>query len=136
MMKPPPDYAPISDGAWIDYFRDAHRGDAGNDWTPTYTSLTETGAATHTGFYKRLSQTLYQVRVRIVPGTNTSSTAGTTYLNNFPLTGSAFGSLTAINETTLLPIGTAVFASNGRIYTPTWANVTAPITISGLIEAR
>jgi len=136
MIAPPPDYEPFGGQRWIDHVKAMWRGDAGDTWTPTYTSLTESGTATHTGFYKRLSQTLYQVRVRIVPGTNTSSVAGTTYLNNFPLTGSAFGHLIAINETTILPIGTAVFASNGRIYTPTWTTVTAPITISGIIEAR
>lgn len=136
MIAPPPDWETFGGGKWIQHFKDMWRGDGGDEWTPTYTSLTETGAATHTGKYIRLSQNLYRLRIRIVPATDTSSTAGTTFLNNFPLTGNAFGALSVVNETTNLSIGTAVFNSNGRIYLPTWANVTAPITVSGLIEAH
>jgi len=120
---------------WFQFLEGLWRGDKGNDWTPTYSGLTETGAATHTARYFRVSASLYYVRIRVVPSTDTSSTAATTYLSNFPLTVPAMGTLQVLNETTLLPIGVAVVSTNGRIYPPTWTTVTAPITICGMIEA-
>lgn len=136
-MRPPLENAINTAGTvssqWSLFFKYLWNGDQGQDYTPTATSLT--GTATITGRYYRLSKGLYYLRIRVVPATDTSSVAGTTYAS-FPMTVPAFGNLGVINETTNQSIGTAVITSNGRIYLPTWTTVTAPITISGIIEAQ
>lgn len=128
---------PINSGGkasniWLLFFKYLFNGDEGKDFSPTYTNLT--GTATHTARYFRISQNLYYLRIRIVPDTSTSSVAGSTYLD-FPLSVPAFGNLGVVNETSNQSLGSAVINTNQRIYLPTWATVTAPITISGMVEA-
>jgi hypothetical protein len=121
---------------WIEWASALHIGDNGEDWTPTFTSLTETGgAASITGTYKQISNSLAYFRVVITPVTSTSSVGGTTYINNFPLTISNDGACHAVAGNVGTEAGMAV-ASTGRIYTPTWTNVTVPVTVCGFIEAR
>jgi hypothetical protein len=142
-VKPPPIYQPIITDEtgvaalpWVLFFNNIFTGDTGTNWTPQFTNLTVVGAApTITGRYYKLSQALSFFRVKIVPGTNTSSTAGTTYINNFPLTMSADGVSFAVSG--LLGGGTGMCdqASN-LIYPPGWSAVTVPLTILGLVEAQ
>lgn len=121
--------------AWLLFFNQSFVGDTGTSWTPTFTNLTTTGTPTITGLYKKVSQSLVYVRILITPATDTSSTAGTTYVNNFPLTLLADGAINATSNNQSITPGAAT-ASTNRLYTPTWAAVTTPITISGLIEAE
>lgn len=132
--------SPVLDGNvfslyWKKWFSSLWEGDVGKQWTPTYTSLTESGTATHTGTYYRLSKRLYYFRVLITPATNTSSTAGTTFLNNFPLTINANGSFLAINNTTKTRIDAGAIIAGSGFYPPSWTTITAPITLCGMVEA-
>lgn len=129
---------------WLEFLNGLWVGDTGTpssgtgSWTPTFTGLTEVGgAATITGKVFKFSQQLAYFWARIVPVTNTSSTLGTTYINNLPLDVLSFGACIAVVEN--ITGGSAsgiVEPTNNRIYTPSWTTVTSPITISGTIEAR
>ena len=129
---------------WLEFLNGLWVGDTGTpatgsaSWTPTFTGLTEVGgAATITGKVFKFSQQIAYFWVRIVPVTNTSSTLGTTYVNNFPLNVISFGSCAAVVENITGGAGLGIAeVTNNRIYTPTWAGVTSPITISGTVEAQ
>lgn len=140
--QPPPIQEQLTDDTqsltfpWILFFNQMFTGDLGVSWTPTFTSLTEVGgSATITGRYYQISQALCYFNVTITPVTNTSATAGTTYVNNFPLTAFANGICFAVSGNLGTNSG-MVTASNNRIYVPGWAAVTVPITIIGLVEAN
>jgi len=128
---------------WLEFLNGLWVGDTGTpavgsgSWTPTFTGITEVGTATKTGKVFKFSQSLAYFWVRIIPGTNTSSVLGTTYINNLPLDILSFGACTAVveNITGGAAPGIAEPTTN-RIYTPTWTTVTSAITICGTIEAR
>jgi len=119
---------------WLVFFDQLADGDAGTTWTPTFVGLTEVGTATKTGVYYRISKKLVYYRIVITPGTNTSATAGTTYCNNFPLTMSAAGAVFSLSDYTAAINGST--AANNRIYTGSWAALTTPVTILGIVEAN
>ncbi len=123
---------------WLLWFDSIWRGDAGNKdtWTPTLTALTEVGgSATITGRYFQLSRYLIYFKATITPVTNTSATAGTTYINNFPL--NIVGDSASVHAATANTGGNNGFADsvNNRIYVPGWTTITTPITITGTFEA-
>jgi len=138
-IQPPPTTNEITDKnqlatlPWILFFNQMFIGDTGASWTPTFTSLTVTGTPTITGRYYKLSQSICYFRVHIVPATNTSATAGTTYVNNFPLTPAANGICFAVSGN--LGSNSGQVATDGKIYVPTWTTVTVPLTILGIVEA-
>lgn len=116
---------------WINFFNDVFEGDAGTIWTPTFESLGSTGTPTLTGRYFRINQRTCLFFVTITPETDTTSTAATTYISNFPLTftldsvcfaGTGSGAVQAVG---------GIRASDNRIYTPAWTSVTTPITVIG-----
>lgn len=117
---------------WTLFFNQNFEGDGGTSWSPTLTSLT--GTATATGRFYRLSQYLVFFTINITPSGNTSSTSGTTYVGNFPLTFNNDGFNTVVSGTAGGAIGMNV-RGNNRIYFPAWTNVSAPLTIFGLQEA-
>lgn len=117
---------------WLLFFNQTFNGDAGNSWTPTFTSLGATGTPTITGRYFKLSKSIGVFWVRVTPGTDTTSTAGTTYINNFPLTMNADGFCVALSNNLGSSSGHVV-ASNGRIYTPGWIALTTPVQVVGLV---
>jgi hypothetical protein len=119
---------------WLVFFDQVAAGDAGTAWTPTFTGLTETGTATKTGTYYRVSQRLVYYRIIITPATDTSAVLGTTYCNNFPLTMLANGANITCSGFTAAVAGST--ASDKRIYTASWSAITSPITIVGLLEVR
>lgn len=147
---PPPAYSEViePDGKmkrpWLEFCNGLWVGDTGTpsegsgSWTPTFTGLTEVGgAATITGRVFKISQQIAYFWARVVPVTNTSSVLGTTYINNLPLDVISHGACVAVVED--ITSGAAngiVEPSFNRIYTPTWTNITSPITIVGTIEAR
>lgn len=138
-VRPPPTTQPMvdKDGVvtlpWLSHFFGSYQGDVGASWTPTFTSLTETGTPTITGRYYRISRRLVYFSVLIVPGTNTSAVAGTTYINNFPLTFTGDGIVFAVSGA--LGDGPGhIVASSNRIYVPAWTSVTVPLTVIGMGE--
>ena len=120
---------------WILFFNQMFTGDYGTSWTPTFTSLTEVGTPTITGRYYQLSQSLCYFNATITPATSTSATAGTTYINNFPLTASANGVCFAVSGNLGGNAGMVSVTDNG-IYVPSWTTVTVPLTIIGIVEAN
>jgi hypothetical protein len=139
MNTPPPsgDQVVDKDGfmslSWLLFNNGIYEGDTGTDWTPAFTSLTQTGTPTITGRYYRVLRRLCFFRVLIVPGTDTTSTAGTTYINNFPLTFTSDGVCFAVSGNLGATPGHIV-ASNNRIYVPAWTAVTVPLTVIGIGE--
>lgn len=139
-ISAPPTRNPLTEGEgeltmpWLLFFNQLYYGDAGSDWTPTFVDLTSVGTPVITGRYIRISQFLCYFNVLITPGTNTSATAGTTYIDNFPLEsyGNGFCLTVSGNEGGGLGV---VRADNNRIYVPSWTTVTAPINIIGMVEA-
>jgi len=139
----PPLYEPVVDQgrvatpAWTLFFNSIFTGDTGTEWTPTFQNLGATGTPTLTGKYYKISSNLVYFRIDITPATNTTSTAGTTYVDNFPLTmrGDGFNLSIAPTSGTGGTIGANVASSN-RIYTPSWTNLTIPVIILGMVEAQ
>jgi len=138
-ISPPPLQTPMTDDQqalsmpWLLFFNQTFEGDRGNSWTPTFTSLTITGTPTITGRYYRISQSLCYFNVTITPATDTSATAGTTYVDNFPLTATANGICFAVSGNLGTNAGMVV-SSNNRIYVPSWTTVTVPLTVIGMVQ--
>lgn len=139
-LQAPPIYQPLLDNVgkatmpWVLFFNQLFFGDTGVDWTPSFTNLTQVGTPTITGKYYKISQSLVYFRVRIVPGTSTSSTAGTTYINNFPLSMTGDGACIAVSGLLGATPGMCDQASN-HVYVPAWSVVTVPLSIVGMVEA-
>lgn len=140
-VAPPPLYNPVVDQGgvaslpWTLFFNQLFTGDTGTEWTPTFTSLTTVGTPTITGRYYKLSQNLSYFTVRVVPETSTTATAGTTYIDNFPLDITGDGACLAVSGLVGGNAGMAEAATN-RIYVPAWTAVTVPLTVVGLVEAK
>lgn len=118
---------------WTLFFNQNYTGDAGTDWTPTFSGLTGTTSSI-TGRFYRLSQYVVFFTINITPSGNTSATAGTTYATGFPLTFRGDGFNTVVSGTGGGAIGMNV-QSNNRIYVPAWTNVSIPLKILGFVEA-
>lgn len=120
---------------WILYFNQTFNGDGGTPWTPTFESLTEVGgSATITGRYYQISKYLTYFNILVDPVTNTSATAGTTYVDNFPLTSFSNGICGTVSNKLGGGLG-MVEASSNRIYVPGWTTLTTPVNIIGIVEA-
>lgn len=120
---------------WLLFFNQCFNGDAGTPWTPKFQNLTEVGgAATITGRYYRISQYLCYFNILVTPATNTSAVAGTTFIDNFPLTPSGNGICASLANNLGGGLG-MVNAATNRIYVPSWGTVTTPINIVGIVEA-
>lgn len=149
-IKPPPFYAPMVEmqpvgsqpsglaaGVWTEFFNALYTGDTGTNWTPTFVSLGSTGTPTINGKYYRISRNLVFFTVTIIPTTDTTSTAGTTYIDNFPLNirGSSV-CLAAIPSTGIGGSSGVIDAASGRIFTPAWTTVTQSVIVVGMMEAQ
>lgn len=120
---------------WTIFFQNIANGDSGNDWSPTFTNLTVSGTPIITGRYYNISKYLTLFRVSIDhSGGNSTSTAGTTYVEGFPLPFAADGIVFAVTGNLGDGPGQIV-ANSGRIYVPAWTTVSAPITVIGICEA-
>lgn len=139
-VLPPPTYEVLTekDGKarlpWLLFFNKLFQGDSGTIWTPAFTNLTAVGTPTITGKTYKINDYIAYFGITIVPGTNTSSTAGTTYVNNFPLDITGDGACFALSGFLGSNAGVCDTASN-RIYVPSWTTVTVPLTIVGIVEA-
>lgn len=137
-ISPPPIDEPVVDEnrvstlPWVLFFNQLFTGDTGTSWDPTWTGLTTVGTPTYNSTYYRIGPIVY-FRVQIIAGTNTSATAGTTYINNFPLDFRADGAVFVVNNN----LGTGsghVVSANNRIYVPGWTTVSTPLTVVGFAE--
>lgn len=118
---------------WIVFFNDLFEGDAGTTWTPTFVSLGSSGTPTITGRYFRINQKTALFFVTITPsgGGNTTSTAATTYVSNFPLSFSIDSVCFASTGSGAVQAIGGIRATDNRIYTPGWSAVTETLTIVG-----
>lgn len=139
-LSPPPTYELIADQVtgkvtlpWLLFFDGVFTGDQGQTWTPTFTGLTTVGTPVITGTYYQAGALCF-FSIVITPATSTSSTSGSTYCTNFPLTISSDSSNTAVTNAPSAALGMNDHLTN-RIYTPTWSAITSPITISGWVVA-
>lgn len=138
---PPPTRNPLTEGKgeltmpWLLFFNQIFNGDAGTNWTPTFTGLTSSGTPTISGRYYQLSQYLCYFNILVTPATNTSATAGTTYVDNFPLQAASNGFCLTVSNNLGGGLG-MVNSTNNRIYVPTWTTVTTPINVIGIVEAQ
>ncbi len=139
-VKAPPIYDPLTedDGkaklSWILFFNSIFQGDTGTSWNPSFTNLTTVGTPTITGKFYQISNSLCYFSVKIIPATSTTSTAGTTFINNFPLKMAADGICFAVSGLLGTNSGMCDSASNS-VYVPGWSAVTVPLTVVGLVEA-
>ena len=138
-VKAPPIYEKVIDEggnatiAWTLFFNQLFNGDTGTEWTPTFTSLTTVGTPTITGRYYKIGQRLCFFSVRIVPATSTSSTAGTTYISNLPVSAREFGMCFALSGNLGSNAG-MVDSTTNRVYVPAWSAVTVPLVVVGMVE--
>lgn len=137
-ILPPPITAPIVidkegfvDMPWVLFFNQVFEGDTGTSFTPSFTNLTSVGTPTFTGVYYKIGPLCY-FRIVITPGTNTSSTSGTTYCD-LPIPAQGSGVCFATYGTAAA-LG-AIDSASGRSYPPSWTTITAQITLIGIYEA-
>lgn len=118
---------------WSLFFNQNFNGDAGTEWNPIINNLTGTTESV-TGRYYRLSQFLVYFVIRITPNGNTSSTAGTTNVANFPLDfkGDSFNTVIAGAGGGAIGANTQ---TNNLILFPAWTDVSVPLTVVGIGEA-
>ncbi len=142
-IDPPPIIHPLIEGdknpadiRWIDFFTRMYEGDAGTSWTPTFVSMGSTGTPTYSGRYWRIGQNLVWFSITVTPATDTTSTATTTYCDNFPLTFSVDSvCLVGTGSGAVQAIG-GIRASDNRIFPPAWSAVGTPLIIVGFGVAR
>lgn len=139
-LKPPQFGDPIynedksMNPSWVLFFNQAYIGDLGVPWTPTFQNLGTSGTPSFSGRYYKLSQELAYFRIDITPGTSTTSTQGSTYCDNFPLTVRGMGLCAAVGGS--VGVGIGAVQTTGRIYLPGWSGVTVPVSIVGICEAK
>jgi hypothetical protein len=140
-LDAPPIINPLSDQngnielPWLEFFNQTYNGDAGDAWTPNFVDLTTSGTPEISGRYYRLSRYILYFNILVNPDTNTSAVAGTTYVDNLPIEPFNNGVCMSLSNNLGGALG-MVNASNNRIYVPTWTNVTTPVNVIGIVEAR
>lgn len=118
---------------WALFFNQSFQGDNGQQFAPNVVGLTGSTSSV-TGRYYRISQSLVYFRITIEPSGNTSSTAGSTYVDNFPLQFNFDGLNTVVSGSGGGAIGMNR-ASDNRILFPAWTNISVPLIILGIGEA-
>lgn len=137
-VSQPPVYNPLADETgkatlpWLQFFNAVYVGDTGTAWNPLFTGLA--GAAQINGIYYLVGKLCY-FRIDIIPVTSTTSTSGSTYVNNFPLMLRGFGACAAVTNAPSAALGMADSTTN-RIYAPSWSGITSQVTLCGLVEAN
>ncbi len=121
---------------WVIFFNSLFEGDGGTAFTPAFVSLGSTGTPTLSGRYYRLNQRFCLFFITITPATDTTSTAATTYVSNFPLSFALDGVCFASTGSGAVQSIGGVRASDNRIYTPAWSAVTTPLTVVGFGVVR
>lgn len=100
-------------------YRDILGQDRWESFTPTFTSLTVSGATSYSGRLRIVGRSCF-FQVQFSAATTVESTAGTTYLT-LPITSKGLaGIATMQNKTSNVAVGTCVIdATNSRCYIPT-----------------
>lgn len=121
---------------WTIFFQNLSNGDAGQDWDPVIQNIGVVGTPIVTGRLYQISKYLCYFTVVIDPnGGNTTSSVGTTYVENFPLPFAGDGVVFAVSGN--LGDGPGMVVGNsGRIYPPSWSSVSVPITLIGICEVE
>lgn len=124
----------VVNGIWQKWFERLWSNSAAipQPWTPVFDGLT--GSHTVTGTYTKVGG-LMIYNVLLTPDTTTDSVLGTTRIINMPLQAASFGSLTAINTSSRVVLGTGQADLNtNSAWTPTWVAVANPISINGFVQ--
>jgi hypothetical protein len=142
-LAAPPVQQPLMDQGggtnilWVLFFNSIFNGDAGVAWIPTAASLTSSsGVPTIAGRVYKISNYLTFFRFTIVPasGETTSSTAGTTYITNFPYVMSGDGVCADVSNKLGGTLGMCEQATN-KIWLPAWTTISNPVSVIGIVEA-
>lgn len=121
---------------WVLFFNFLYNGDSGSEWTPTFENLTTVGTPIYSGRYIKITSSLVYFRINIAPnGGSSTSTQGSTAVNNFPLPFGQNGICFAVSGLTGTNAG-MVNAVDGKIYTPGWSAVSVGLTIIGIAEVQ
>lgn len=117
--------------AWLLFFQTIQQGDSGNKWSPVVQNLSATGTPTIAGNYYQ-NNGFTDFFIKVTPGTNTSSVAGTTFIE-LPFS-VAYDTDCAATGGVGSNVGGAIEAATRRCYPPAWTNVAFPITITGRVK--
>lgn len=151
-LIPPPYQSEFEEGAeislgWKGFFNSLEsilhfKNNHERTFTPSFTSLTDTGTGTYTADYKIFNGMLF-FSYKISTTGNTSSTVGTTYVE-LPLkpdnSGNKYvaksnGDCVINNLSTKASIGTGlVEVSTSKVWLPTWSTVSDDVSISGSVR--
>lgn len=119
---------------WILFFNQLQAGDLGTAWTPNFINLGNTGGAPAiSGRYYQISKVLTYFRIDIDAVGDTTSTAGSTYIDNFPLKALANGVCAVVAGNLGGSLG--IIRADNIIYPPSWLNVAGRVTVIGIGEA-
>jgi len=117
---------------WIIFFTLLVTGDVGNKkWTPIVTNLTSVGSPTITGDYYT-NNGFTDFWIRIVPGTSTTSTGGSTYIDLPFNVVYDNGGFTLLNGNTGVNY---IDAASRRCFPAGWTTTTFPVTITGRVRS-
>lgn len=107
-------------------------------WTPTCTGMTVVGGPpVYTGFWYQIGHLVFTRIVLNPNGGTMASTLGVTWIDNLPFSVAMniYGIGIVLNESSLLPVGTAVFmGSTFQLYLPTWAATADYLCVQGWTE--
>lgn len=117
---------------WILFFTNLFTGDTGTSWVPLPVNLTQVGTPTYQAAYFRSGQFI-DFEIKIIPGTSTTSTAGSTYFP-LPFEVKQDGACLVVGGLSGSGPGMVVAGLN-RAYVPAWSAVTVPLTITGRVRA-
>lgn len=115
-------------------FRDIVGQDRWETFTPSFTSLTVSGATSYSGRHRIVGKSCF-FQVQFSAATSIASTAGTTYLT-LPITTKGLSGLaTMMNKTTNVAVGVCVIdATNSRCYIPTQTTSGNTFLLAGWFE--
>lgn len=118
---------------WVLFLQDLLNGDPGVAFAPDIQNLSNTGGAPAiTGVYYE-NGGFIDFYIRITPVTNTTSTAGTTYIQ-LPFQPSS--DCPCFSTTGNSSAISGIIASSARAYLPSWSNIPDPVTISGRVPTQ
>lgn len=118
---------------WLLFLQNLMNGDPGTAFVPGIVGLNNTGGAPQVRGVYYENAGFIDFYIRITPITNTSSVAGTTYIElPFQPTSDCPCFATTQNNTALGGIVAAI----ARAYTPQWTNITDPVTVSGRVPIQ
>lgn len=109
-------------------------------FSPSFTGLTVnngSGGATYSGYYSKVGNlVVWSVYISVTGSATTASTAGSTYINNLPLTPTMPSACMVCNDTTVASIGVgSVKYGATDAFLPTWSATNSNIVISGAYTA-